>query len=470
MKERNIVRLGTGLFTVLLLFGLIFFGSTAYAAFEVPSGNITADSPPPSANAVQWTDDITVQWTAPSFTGTYTLVEFVYKWTSSSSALNYTNLNADNPSTYTPNGGTVDKTATPYVATLDSSVISTDDFDDLRYLHLKTVYLDVANPQGGILHSSDTVTGPFNVDNVVSGTIRLPDPTNPDNDLTSTTNTQITLEVGYPTDVADNGLYLNETATRPAQGVPYTTTTYTLTNTTSGSKTIYAWFKDRVGNTSTLPVSASFTLLEPVSIDPNTATIDLAVTDTRTFRVQGTSAGYTWTVVSEVPQTAGADVAQLSGTTANTNQVTLQGLNAGTCKLTAQSDSTVLTSGTITITGTPANLDVDGNGTADGLTDGILVIRYLFGITGSALIADAVDTNNCTNCTADDIESYLAVAQTAILDVDGNGTADGLTDGILVIRYLFGITGSALIADAVDTNNCTRCTAQDIEAYLAQYD
>ena len=52
------------------------------------------------------------------------------------------------------------------------------------------------------------------------------------------------------------------------------------------------------------------------------------------------------------------------------------------------------------------------------------------------------------------------------LDIDGNGKYDALSDGILAIRYLFGFRGDALVKDALDPGNCTRCTAPDIEAYL----
>lgn len=51
------------------------------------------------------------------------------------------------------------------------------------------------------------------------------------------------------------------------------------------------------------------------------------------------------------------------------------------------------------------------------------------------------------------------------LDVDGNGIYDALTDGLLVIRYLFGLTGAPLINSAVGAS-CTRCTAKTIEEYL----
>ncbi|MDY6988729.1 MAG: hypothetical protein SWQ30_11815 [Thermodesulfobacteriota bacterium] len=114
----------------------------------------------------------------------------------------------------------------------------------------------------------------------------------------------------------------------------------------------------------------------------------------------------------------------------------------------------------------PFNLDVDGNGVADALTDGILILRYLFGFTGDTLVAGAVG-DNCTPCTAAEIETYLGDNITE-LDVDVNGTADALTDGILILRYLFGFTGDTLVAGAVG-DNCTLCTAAEIEAYLQLY-
>ena len=56
----------------------------------------------------------------------------------------------------------------------------------------------------------------------------------------------------------------------------------------------------------------------------------------------------------------------------------------------------------------------------------------------------------------------------ALLDIDGNGTVDALTDGLLFIRYAFGLRGSALIAGAV--GSCaSRSSAADIETYLATH-
>jgi DNA-binding beta-propeller fold protein YncE len=51
-------------------------------------------------------------------------------------------------------------------------------------------------------------------------------------------------------------------------------------------------------------------------------------------------------------------------------------------------------------------------------------------------------------------------------DIDGDGEKLALTDGLLLLRYLFGFTGDTLTTGAVDTTNCTRCTAPAIEAYI----
>jgi len=51
------------------------------------------------------------------------------------------------------------------------------------------------------------------------------------------------------------------------------------------------------------------------------------------------------------------------------------------------------------------------------------------------------------------------------LDIDGNGQADALTDSLLITRYMFGFRGEALIDGAVG-EGATRTTSAEIEAYL----
>jgi hypothetical protein len=55
-----------------------------------------------------------------------------------------------------------------------------------------------------------------------------------------------------------------------------------------------------------------------------------------------------------------------------------------------------------------------------------------------------------------------------ILDADGNGTADALSDGILILRYLFGPGGAWNVADALGSG-ATRATRAQIKAILDQF-
>jgi hypothetical protein len=111
-------------------------------------------------------------------------------------------------------------------------------------------------------------------------------------------------------------------------------------------------------------------------------------------------------------------------------------------------------------------LDIDGNGEQDALTDGLLIIRYLFGFRDETLIAGAV-SGDCFNCSTTEIKTVLAqFVASGVIDIDGNGEVDALTDGLLIIRYLFGFTADQLIGSAVDSTNCTRCFAPEIQNYL----
>ncbi|MBK8740974.1 MAG: hypothetical protein IPM02_16250 [Betaproteobacteria bacterium] len=112
-------------------------------------------------------------------------------------------------------------------------------------------------------------------------------------------------------------------------------------------------------------------------------------------------------------------------------------------------------------------LDIDANNATDALTDGLLVIRYLFGLRLPALVQGAVGPG--PGRTNQQIEDYLAASSsvaTPVLDIDDNGARDALTDGLLVLRYLFGMRGAPLIAGAVG-GGAQRDTIMEIEGYLA---
>jgi len=135
-----------------------------------------------------------------------------------------------------------------------------------------------------------------------------------------------------------------------------------------------------------------------------------------------------------------------------------------TCNVTVNPATAV--SATFAAPGTVVTLDVDGSVPAtqyDALTDGLLITRYLLDLTGTPLINGAIQANG-TRTTPAAIGAYLADIK-PVLDVDGNGVADALTDGQLILRYLFGLRGSALISGALSPS-ASRTTAADIEAYL----
>lgn len=108
-------------------------------------------------------------------------------------------------------------------------------------------------------------------------------------------------------------------------------------------------------------------------------------------------------------------------------------------------------------------LDIDGDGIYDALTDGLLIMRWMSNANDPALANAAIGTN-ATRRTAADVSAYLTTLG-SLLDIDGNGQIEPLTDGLLIIRYLFGFRGDALINGAVGANPM-RFTAVDIEAYL----
>ena len=114
------------------------------------------------------------------------------------------------------------------------------------------------------------------------------------------------------------------------------------------------------------------------------------------------------------------------------------------------------------------SLDIDGNGEIEAFTDGILAVRFLFGLTGDALIRDAVGAG-ASRSSADAITNYLEQARDTMLDVDDNGGADALTDGIVIVRYMFGLGGDPLIGGAI-ASNANRTESADIEAFLQGFD
>ena len=108
-------------------------------------------------------------------------------------------------------------------------------------------------------------------------------------------------------------------------------------------------------------------------------------------------------------------------------------------------------------------LDIDCSGEAKALTDGLLVLRYLFGFRDEALTAQAVEGNRTSPA---DIEAYLEYLEPE-LDLDGDGVVQPLTDGLMLMRSLFGFSGESLISGATALNAPNQ-TAEAIAVELAR--
>ena len=83
-------------------------------------------------------------------------------------------------------------------------------------------------------------------------------------------------------------------------------------------------------------------------------------------------------------------------------------------------------------------LDLDGDGRVQPLTDGLLVIRYLFGFEGDALSKNALG-EGAERTSGEAIVNYVENNREA-LDFDLDGKVEPLTDGLILIRYLFGFS------------------------------
>ena len=116
-----------------------------------------------------------------------------------------------------------------------------------------------------------------------------------------------------------------------------------------------------------------------------------------------------------------------------------------------------------------ASLNVDLSGAVTKyhvLTDGLMIVRYMQGLSGSALV-NGVNIAGSGRPDPNDIAAYLTTIEPH-LDIDGNGVMDAATDGLLVIRYMLGLRGSALTDGALATSPpATRTSAQAIQNWIA---
>ena len=109
------------------------------------------------------------------------------------------------------------------------------------------------------------------------------------------------------------------------------------------------------------------------------------------------------------------------------------------------------------------NIDKSTDAAYDSLTDGLLVLRHMFGLRGEALTDGALAATALRN---DPVAIATALDDmSGALDIDDNGAVDALTDGMLVLRYMFGMRGASLVNGAVAAN-ARAATPAAVEARL----
>jgi hypothetical protein len=130
---------------------------------------------------------------------------------------------------------------------------------------------------------------------------------------------------------------------------------------------------------------------------------------------------------------------------------------------------------------TVLGLDFDGNGQTDGMTDGMIMIRYLFGFDDEALIKRVLGPGAARTDLAS-VMSYLRSANTGdpannMFDPLGIGGdpvgTPGTIEAVILLRYLFGFTGVALtrgvISPGTVPDGSTRTTSSEIMTFLGQF-
>ena len=109
------------------------------------------------------------------------------------------------------------------------------------------------------------------------------------------------------------------------------------------------------------------------------------------------------------------------------------------------------------------SLDLDGNGQYDALTDGLLLLRGMFGLSEGALISGAV-ASDAAYTSSNEIVSRIDMLGD-LVDIDGNDRVDALTDGLIILRYLFGLRGDVLI-NGVIASDATITSADGVGAKM----
>lgn len=221
----------------------------------------------------------------------------------------------------------------------------------------------------------------------------------------------------------------------------------------------------RIDTVQRLVVSTVCTALSPTStvltaVDPIHRGQQRTVTATVSSG-SGVPTGSVWVAGAgtscNITLASGTGNCALSPSVVGANQI-VTGSYSGDVSRAASSGTTQLT--------VKSTLDVDDNGTPQAAVDGVMVLRYLFGLTGTAVTNGITMGGGAQRTDPAAINSYLGQVS-SVLDIDADTKLSPVTDGLLILRYLLGLRGTALIQGAVaPAPGATRNTATAIEDYI----
>ncbi len=195
-------------------------------------------------------------------------------------------------------------------------------------------------------------------------------------------------------------------------------------------------------------VTATFVATAPVTITENPADQSVVAGNTANFTAAASGTPPP-TVLWSRSNDGGANYVPIAGATATTYgfiPVIADGGSLYRATFGNGFTSATTTPAVLTVSYGPIlNIDnSDATTKYHPATDGVLLLRYLLGLRGSALIANARGTGAGLRDAAA-IEAHLA-ANLSLLDVDGDAQTLPLTDGVMILRRLLNPT--ALASDA----------------------
>lgn len=108
--------------------------------------------------------------------------------------------------------------------------------------------------------------------------------------------------------------------------------------------------------------------------------------------------------------------------------------------------------------------DIDQNNSVDALTDGLLLMRYAFGLRGDSLTENVRSSDSLIDKAAveQNIEQIMH-----LVDINDDGTFDALSDGLILLRYLFDASENELVDEEMLTSN--RPTSGSIKAHIESH-